>query len=134
MLVGHGGFCDYPTEINGAHMHCETGGFGLGGGFAFTDTGGFGGSVSPGISGASCTWRCPDGTMAPAPNPPGAWKEYVVPVETGFCVVAGHMIPNGFWSEPVRPEEGIPPEREFPRLPIGRRRHRHRLAPETPNP
>jgi len=25
-----GGFCDFPTEINGAHWHCEGGGVGLG--------------------------------------------------------------------------------------------------------
>ena len=108
VLVGQGGFCDYPTEINGSHMHCETGGFSLGGGFAFTDTGGFGGSVSPGISGASCSWRCPDGVKAPQPNPPGAWNQYLVVMDsTNFC--KDHMVPNGFWSDPVLPTEGIPP-------------------------
>ena len=30
-LFGQGGFCDYPTEINGSHMHCEAGGFGVNG-------------------------------------------------------------------------------------------------------
>src|SRR6202045_1820048 len=25
-LFAQGGFCDYPTEINGSHMHCEAGG------------------------------------------------------------------------------------------------------------
>src|SRR6201998_1495160 len=28
-LFAQGGFCDYPTEINGSHMHCEAGGFGV---------------------------------------------------------------------------------------------------------
>ena len=31
VILGRGGYCDYPTEINGSHMHCEGGGFGLGG-------------------------------------------------------------------------------------------------------
>ena len=30
-LFAQGGFCDYPTEINGSHMHCEAGGFGVNG-------------------------------------------------------------------------------------------------------
>src|SRR3984957_15668709 len=47
-LFAQGGFCDYPTEINGSHMHCEAGGFGVngivggatgGGSFAFGGAG-----------------------------------------------------------------------------------------------
>lgn len=114
VLFGRGGHCDYPTESGGQHLHCETGGFSLGGGLGLAPglvDGGLGSLAlgGSGISGASCTFRCPDGTLAPAPNPPGAWKEYLVPAPTAFCVVNNHMTPNGFWSEPVRPEEGIPP-------------------------
>ena len=43
----------------------------------------FGGA---GIGALSCTWRCPDGAMAPAPNPPGLWREYMVVMNsTNFC-------------------------------------------------
>ena len=78
-LFAQGGFCDYPTEINGSHMHCEAGGFGVNGILGGATSGGgtfaFGGA---GIAGLSCTWRCPDGAIAPAPNPPGLWREYMV--------------------------------------------------------
>lgn len=115
ILFGRGGFCDYPVEINGAHMHCETGGVGLGGAFGLGGSGeggGLNGALSgSGISGSSCTWRCPDNTLAPQPNPPGAWNKYLVVMDsTNFCALEGHMDPNGFWSAPVLPTEGIPPE------------------------
>jgi len=113
VLFGRGGFCDYPMEVNGSHMHCEAGGAGLGGNFGLAGVGDMGtaslGLGGFGVGGASCTWRCPDGTLAPAPNPPGAWKDYLAaPVPTGFCVQDGHMDPNGFWSAPVLPTEGEP--------------------------
>lgn len=115
VLFGRGGFCDYPTEINGSHMHCEAGGAGLGGSGGLTAIGDMGtatlGLGGIGFGGASCTWRCPDGTMAPAPNPPGLWKDYIVPMNsTNFCFLEGHMEPNGHWSAPVLPTEGVPPE------------------------
>jgi hypothetical protein len=60
---------------------------------------GFGGS---GIGGSGCSWRYPDGVLSPAPNPPGLWSEYIVPMNsTNFC--KDHMAPNGFWSDPVLP-------------------------------
>jgi len=110
-----GFFCDFPTEINGSHMHCQAGGIalGLGGVFTTLGNGGNAGGVvaGQGINGASCNWRCPDGTDAPAPNPPGMWREYLVPMNTtNFC--RDHMTPNGFWSDPVLPTEGIPPAGE----------------------
>ena len=58
-----------------------------------------------GVGGLSCTWRCPDNSMAPAPNPPGAWKWYLVPVPNA-C--KDHMEPAGFSSAPVFPGEGMP--------------------------
>ena len=119
-LFAQGGFCDYPTEINGSHMHCEAGGFGANGIIGQATNGGgsfaFGGA---GIGALSCTWRCPDGAMAPAPNPPGLWREYMVVMNsTNFC--KDHMAPDGFWSAPVLPTEGLPPgERptEAPEIP-----------------
>jgi hypothetical protein len=107
-LFGQGAFCDYPTEINGSHLHCEAGGFGVNGIVGGATNGGsfaFGGA---GIAALSCTWRCPDGAMAPAPNPPGLWRQYMVVMNsTNFC--KDHMAPNGIWSAPVLPTEGIPP-------------------------
>ena len=99
VVAGRGAFCNYPTEINGSHLHCESGSFGFGGGS--------GGGLSLdgiGVGGASCTWRCPDNTLAPAPNPPGAWESYIVP-QPNAC--ADHMEPAGPLSEPVRPDEGV---------------------------
>src|SRR5258707_13250801 len=71
-----GGFCDFPTEINGAHWHCQggSGGLGLagtGGGVGSMGTLGLAG-VGQGGGGVSCNWRCPGGTGSPAPNPPAA--------------------------------------------------------------
>jgi len=110
-----GGFCDMPTEINGSHWHCQGGGVSLGLGGALVGLG-QGGSASivgvgQGFGGVSCNWRCPDGVDAPAPNPPGMWREYLVPMNsTNYC--RDHMQPNGFWSNPVLPTEGIPPAGE----------------------
>jgi hypothetical protein len=119
-LFAQGGFCDYPTEINGSHMHCEAGGFGVNGIIGQATNGGgsfaFGGA---GIGALSCTWRCPDGAMAPAPNPPGLWREYMVVMNsTNFC--KDHMAPDGFWGAPVLPTEGVPPDErptEAPEIP-----------------
>ena len=87
VIAGRGSFCNFPTEINGSHLHCEGGSFGFGGG----DSGGL--SIDGlGVGGASCTWRCPDNTPAPAPNPPGAWKTYMIP-QPNAC--ADHMEPAG---------------------------------------
>jgi hypothetical protein len=100
----NGGFCDFPEEVNGTHWHCEEGGLNLGGGF-----GGPGGqgNVAFGLGGGglSCTWRCPDNTLGPAPNPPGLWKTFLVAVPNA-C--KDHMDPAGFYTEPVRPDEGGP--------------------------
>lgn len=98
-------FCDFPTEVNGSHWHCEWGGAGIGGALGFSEGGFTGGVAGGGVGGASCTWRCPDNTMAPAPNPPGLWKSYLVPVANA-C--KDHMDPAGFWSEPVHLDEGGP--------------------------
>lgn len=107
VIVGRGFFCDGPTEVNGSHWHCEAGGVGLGGSGTFTGDMGSIGVGGLGVGGASCSWRCPDNTLAPQPNPPGAWKTYLVP-HPAACT--DHMDPAGFWSEPVRPEEGAPPD------------------------
>jgi len=111
-----GGFCDGPTEVNGSHWHCQGGGVNLGLGGSLLGIGGTGNvgivGVGQGIHGISCSWKCADGADAPAPNPPGAWQHYLVPMNTtNFC--KDHMTPNGFWSAPVLPTEGIPPADEI---------------------
>jgi hypothetical protein len=112
----NGGFCDFPTEINGAHWHCQGGGVSLGLGLASGLALGGGGNLGlaqagQGVGGLSCNWRCPDGVDAPAPNPPGQWREYLAPMNTtNYC--KDHMTPNGFWSAPTLPTEGIPPVNE----------------------
>jgi hypothetical protein len=117
----YGGFCDYPTEINGSHWHCQAGGLHLGIGFAGTgvgDAGSLGAAqAGQGVGGLSCNWRCPDGVDAPAPNPPGAWQgHYLVPMSTSnWC--KDHMVSNGFWSDPVLATEGLPPINEIPPQP-----------------
>lgn len=100
-----GAYCDWPTEINGSHMHCEQGGVGVNseaniGGPATLGLGG------AGVGGLSCTFRCPDNSMAPAPNPPGAWKWYITVPVPNAC--KDHMEPAGFSSAPVLPGEGMP--------------------------
>jgi hypothetical protein len=100
-----GGYCDYPTEINGSHFHCEAGGVGVDASAALGAANASLGLGGAGVGGVSCTWRCPDNSMAPAPNPPGAWKWYLVPVPNA-C--KDHMEPAGFSSAPVLPGEGMP--------------------------
>jgi hypothetical protein len=115
VLGGYGAFCDFPTEAQGQHWHCETGGFDLGG-FAFTQGSvNLGGLSALGGGGTSCTWRCPDNTVAAAPNPPGAWKDALKPTNEA-C--EGHTEPAGPWSETVQPYSqpgpSAPPSGETP--------------------
>lgn len=79
-------YCDFPIEENSTHWHCEYGGWNMGGpggnsiiGGAFM---GFGLTIPAGDFGGAaggCSWRWPDNTIGPAPNPPGAWRNYLVP-------------------------------------------------------
>lgn len=73
-------YYDCPTEANGVHYHCEQGGPNLSGG-AFTGSNGFGigGLGQFGFVFGGCSWRYPDNTPGPAPNPPGAWRNFLVP-------------------------------------------------------
>ncbi len=68
-------WCDFPIEENGSRWHCEYGGgavLGTGGISIFM----FNASVTAplGALEGSCSFRCPDGSLSAAPNPPGAWK------------------------------------------------------------
>lgn len=113
--IGYGGgafgftmqFCDYPTEANGTHWHCEAGGFNAGGvGLSNGNGISLGAIGNVGGGGEGCSFRCPDGTVAPTPNPPGKWRDYMVARLT-FC--AGHATPAGPTSELVRIDEGAEP-------------------------
>ena len=73
-------FCDFPTEENGSHWHCEYGGlagFGTAGVNVMMLQANLGGNL--GALDGSCTWRCPDMSLAAAPNPPGNWRNYLAP-------------------------------------------------------
>jgi hypothetical protein len=129
-----GQFCDYPTEANGSHWHCESGGFHAGGlGLAGQQGVSLGALSVIGGGGEGCSWRCPDGTLAPAPNPPGAWNRYLVP-RLNFC--RDHDAPAGPTSALVDPQEGSqadsgpPPEEPAPPLPPGPPRQ----GPPPPKP
>src|SRR6478752_2204322 len=100
--------CPYPGV---GILNVNVGGIAGGAGVGSTGTLGIAG-VGQGVSGVSCNWRCPDNTDAPAPNPPGAWREYLAPMNTtNYC--KDHMTPAGFWSAPTLPTEGIPPAGEL---------------------
>lgn len=126
-----GQFCDFPTEVNGTHWHCESGGVRLGGlGLAGQNGISLGALGVIGGGGEGCSWRCPDNTLGPAPNPPGGWKEYMVP-RLNYC--RGHEIAAGGTSALVAPDEGLlppppgalpppPPEDVAPQLPAPGRR------------
>jgi hypothetical protein len=102
-------YCDFPTELNGSHWHCEYGGFAMSGVgtvgvniMMFSASAGVIGNVG-GLNG-SCSWRCPDMTMAEAPNPPGAWKERIRPAN---CKPIG---PNPDAQPAEEPALAPPPE------------------------
>jgi hypothetical protein len=73
-------YFDCPTEANGTHYHCQMGGVAINGG-AFTGSNGvgIGGLGSFGFVFGDCYWAYPDNSYGPAPNPPGAWRNFLVP-------------------------------------------------------
>ncbi len=102
-------YCDFPIEENSTHWHCEYGGWNLAGPSGSGSVGGaflgFGLTIPVGdVGGASgsCSWRWPDNTIGPAPNPPGAWKNYLVPTPPP----PEHRAPPAPQAEP---ESGPPP-------------------------
>jgi hypothetical protein len=109
-------WCDFPTEINGSHWHCEYGGGavqGVGGVNVLL----FSASViTPvGVLEGSCSFRCPDGSLSAAPNPPGAWKDAI----TAKKCVSVEVAPA------AQPSAGLPPAPgELPGV----------TNPATPNP
>jgi hypothetical protein len=101
-------YCDFPIEENSTHWHCEYGGWNLGGPGGNAPVGGtfmgFGLTIPAGDFGGAaggCSWRWPDNTIGPAPNPPGAWKNYLVPKPPP----PEHRAPP---TPPAEPEPGPP--------------------------
>lgn len=86
-------WCDFPTEENGSHWHCELNGALLQGGFTLSFLM-FGGTITGNVGAVlgSCTFRCPDMALSATPNPPGAWKNTLTPKR---CVSLGNPIPAG---------------------------------------
>lgn len=80
-------WCDFPVEENGSRWHCEYGGGavqGIGGVNILFLTAQV---ITPlGALEGSCSFRCPDGSLSAAPNPPGAWKNGLTPKK---CVPLG---------------------------------------------
>jgi hypothetical protein len=101
--IGHTGnvqganyfWCDFPTEENGAHWHCEYAGWTLGGaGFSTRTNAGLSGLSDVGAVAGSCSFRCADGSLAATPNPPGAWKNALTPKNCVPLAVAPVSEPN----------------------------------------
>lgn len=79
-------YCNGPVEENCSHWHVEGKDFNAGGPTGSGDYGfdfmGFGINIPGGIIGGGDGWQgylYPDNTEAPWPNPPGAWKQHLVP-------------------------------------------------------
>ena len=131
-VEGGGQFCDGPTEVNWSHYHCESGGANVNiGVLALTPAvgpislGGFGGSGTGG-KGGDCFYRCPDGSIAPIPNPPATWIKHVtLNPKDNDC--DQHMGIRGPTSTPLvnelpgnmPPGEGAPPGVAVPEFPGG---------------
>jgi hypothetical protein len=73
---------DFPTELNGSHRHCEWGGAMIQGNVGVSILM-FNAGISGNIGGlnGSCSYRCPDMSMAEMPNPPGGWKDAIRPIK-----------------------------------------------------
>jgi hypothetical protein len=108
LVPGYWYWCDFPTEINGSHWHCEL--LGAAGqamiGFSMMFQAGLSGPVG-GIVG-SCTWRCPDLSMAESPNPPGAWRDPIRPTRCKTIGPNPDEVPVAV-AEPIPPPAPIPP-------------------------
>jgi hypothetical protein len=92
IVTGVGFVCDFPREINGAHLHQEalTLDVGFNAGTNVANNGGssnIGGGLDFGGGGWSSSWRCPDQRyLAEQPNPVGAWNK---PIVAGRCKAIG---------------------------------------------
>lgn len=128
---GGGQYCDGPTEVNWSHYHCQvvSGNVNLGAialapvGIPGFSIGGFGGQGTGGNV-TDCHYVCPDGFIAPFPNPPAAWiKHMVLDPKNNDC--DQHMGIQGPSSTPTEnelpgnmpPGTGAPPGVAVPAAP-----------------
>lgn len=99
-------YCDGPTEINWTHYHCWSAGATVHiGVLSYAPIGGntsLDGLGEGGIGGhgGQCRYVCPDGMIAPFPNPPAAWvKRMVLQARDNDCL--GHAGIIGDTSTPL---------------------------------
>lgn len=140
LVHGGGQYCDGPTEINGTHYHCMSGGGGIGGGaialapIGGLSLGGFGGSGFGGTMG-DCHYVCPDLFRPPNgfPNPPAAWvKPLTVSDANNVCL--DHMAPAGPDGAPVPPAQPDPAAAPPGELPPGKPGRKPPPGPIRPGP
>jgi hypothetical protein len=105
---------EWPVELNGSHRHCYYYGAATQGSFGFSMM------LQVGITGpvgglaGGCHYVCPDGELAAMPNPPGGWKDAIIPTR---CKPVG---PNPDMPVDVSPpiaEQGAVPAQPF-QLPV----------------
>ncbi len=74
---------DWPIESNGTHRHCVYYGVATQGhinvGFQFYVTAEVGGEGPVGAMIGGCNYVCPSGELGEFPNPPGSWRDALIP-------------------------------------------------------
>jgi hypothetical protein len=131
LVPGYWYWCDFPTELNGSHWHCQYMGA------AGSGSAGFSMMVSVGMTGlvggliGGCHFVCPSGLLAQTPNPPGGWKDAIRPTQ---CQPIG---PNPDLPPPSEDVPIAPPIAEqgaVPAIPFGQPQPQPGAAPEPPAP
>jgi hypothetical protein len=89
---------DWPVESNGSHRHCQWGGAATTGNLGFSMMVQVGATGPVGALNGMCQYVCPSGEQAHFPNPPGAWRDAIIPTR---CQPIG---PNP-WAPPPPPED-----------------------------
>ena len=95
--------CDFPREVNGAHLHQEALNLDLNfnTGANITGTGGsnnIGAGLAIGGEAWTGSWRCPDQRyLAEQPNPVGAWNKPIVSSRCTAIGVAPSAPPDTPW-------------------------------------
>jgi hypothetical protein len=93
---------DFPVELNGSHRHCQWGGAGTLAnaevGFSMMLQIQAGVTAPLGAVKGGCEYVCPSMEKASMPNPPGGWRDAIIPTR---CQPIG---PNP-WAPPPPPED-----------------------------